>query len=191
MNYKETIKKQSFIITISVIAMAVILIGTSFALFNDSGKSTNTQAITGGTFNLDYSASVITTQTGEITPQSESDATAYTLAVNNTGSLNADYNILIYTTATNTLAHSNIKVKIDSDPVKTLSSLTKTKATASESDINKIRYILKTSTLNAGSNTTHTIKVWIDEDADESIVGSTIGVDLAVEGIVAGSESLE
>ena len=191
MNYKDTIKKQTFIISISVIVMAVILIGTSFALFNDTGKSTTTQTITGGTFNLDYSASSITTQTGEITPQSESDASSYILNVNNTGSLDSDYNILIYTSATNEVEHSNIKVKIDSEAAKTLSSLTKTKATASETDKNKIKYILKTDNVGHGANKSHTIKVWIDENADESIIGQAIGVDMSVEGVVEGSESME
>ncbi len=191
MNYKDIIKKQTFIISISVIVMALILIGTSFALFNDTGKSTTTQIITGGTFNLDYSASSITTQTGNITPQSESDANSYILRINNTGSLDSDYNILIYTSATNEVEHSNIKVKIDSEAAKTLSSLTKTKATASETDKNKIRYILKTDSVEHGVNKSHTIKVWIDENADESIIGQAIGVDMSVEGVVEGSESME
>ncbi len=191
MNYKETIKKQSFIITVSVIVMAVILIGTSFALFNDSGKSTTTQVLSGGTFNLDSSASVITTQTGEITPESESEAQAYTLSVHNTGTLDPDYNILIYTADNNTLDHSNIKVKIDSDAAVSLNTLTKTKATQSETSMNNIRYILKKPTVNASATNTHTIKVWIDENADDSIIGQTINVKLGVEAIVAGSESLE
>ena len=191
MNYKDTIKRQTFIISISVIVMAVILIGTSFALFNDTGKSTTTQTITGGTFNLDYSTSSITTQTGDILPQSESDAPAYTLKVKNNGSLDSDFNILIYTTATNEVAHQYIKVKIDSEETKTLSSLTKTKATESQSNMNDIKYILKTSSVNHGATKTHTIKVWIDENADETIIGKSIGVDMSVEGIVAGSESLE
>ena len=189
MNYKETIKKQSFIISISVIVMAVILIGTSFALFNDSGKSTNTQTVSAGTFNLDYSASIINTQTGEIEPADESGATSYSLSVNNTGTLNADYNIILYTTATNEIPHSNIKVKIDSDAAVTLSSLTKTSATASESNMNNIRYILKTPTVNASATKTHTIKVWVDENIDESYVGKNIGVSMLVEGVVAGTES--
>ena len=191
MNYKETIKKQSVIISLSVIVMAIVLIGTSFALFNDTGKSTNTQAVTGGTFNLSYSSSVITTKTGEVMPESESDATSYTLAVSNSGSLDAQYNIVIYTTADNTLEHSNIKVKIDSDPAVTLSSLTKTSATASQTNINNIRYILKTPTISASNSASHTIKVWVDENAPDSAVGKTIGVDMYVEGIVAGSESQE
>ncbi len=189
MNYKDTIKKQSFIITISVIVMAVILIGTSFALFNDSGKSTNTQSVSAGTFDLDYSASVITTQTGDVTPADESGANSYSLSVNNSGSLNADYNIILYTSTTNEVPHENIKVKIDDDAAVTLSSLTKTSATVSESDINKIRYILKTPSVNAGATKTHTIKVWVDENIDDSYIGKNIGVSMMVEGVVAGTES--
>lgn len=191
MNYKDIIKKQSFIITISVIVMGVILIGTSFALFNSSSKSTTTQVITGGTFNLDYSSSVIETQTGDIIPLSESDAPIYQLKVKNNGNLDSDYNIIIYTTATNEVDHSNIMVKIGSETAKTLSSLTKTKATAAETDKNKIRYILSKQTVNASQTNTSDIKVWIKEDADESIIGQAIGVDMSVEGIVAGSETME
>ena len=168
-----------------------ILIGTSFALFNDTGKSTTTQTITGGTFNLDYSTSVIQTQTGDIYPTDESDAPSYQLKINNNGSLDSDYKVIIYTTDTNEVDHSYIKVKIDNEETKTLSSLTKTTATQNETDMNKIRYVLKTSAVASNDNKTHTIKVWIDEDADDSIIGQIIGVDLFVEGIVRGSETTE
>ena len=178
-------------ITISVIVMAVILIGTSFALFNDSGKSTSNQVVSAGTFNLDYSASVINTQTGDVEPSDETGATSYSLSVNNTGSLNADYNIILYTSTSNVIPHSNIKVKIDSDPVQTLSALTKTSATASETNMNNIRYVLKTPTVNASATNTHIIKVWVDENIDDSYVGSAIGVSMLVEGVVAGTETQE
>ena len=191
MNYKDIIKKQSFIITISVIVMGVILIGTSFALFNNTSKSTTTQVITGGTFNLDYSTSVIETQTGEITPLSESDAPTYQLKVKNNGNLDSDYNIIIYTTQTNEVEHSNIMVKIGSETAKPLSSLTKTKATQDETDKNNIRYILSKQTVYTNQTKSSNIKVWIKEDADDSIIGQAIGVDMSVEGIVAGSESME
>ena len=76
--------------------MAVILLGSSYALFNGKSQSTNNQVITAGTLVVDYSSSNVTTTTGELTPQSESEANTYTISVNNTGTLPVAYNILIY-----------------------------------------------------------------------------------------------
>ena len=190
MNYKDIVKKQSFIIMISVIVMGVILLGTSFALFNDNKKSTNEQVITSGTFNLDFSTSEITPVTGTITPQSESEANVFTLKIKNNGNLQANYYVRFKTKDNNTLEHQYIKVKVDDFPTYTFAAVPKTKATKDETDPNKIEYNIGDARLDPNETVTHNIKVWIDENAPASIVGKTLSIDLSVVGIVADSEYL-
>ena len=201
MNYKSIIKRQSFIITISIIVMAIILIGASYALFNNTNASTQNQVVESGTLIIDYSASTGVTNTGdannEIIPESDADmesASGYNINITNTGTLPMSYDLIIYTGNTNGVMHSAIKVQLDSGEVKTLSSLPKTGATATETNMNNIRYVLGSSTVGASNPNddsdvkNHSVKVWIDENADESIIGENIQVLVSVEGIVEGSE---
>ena len=191
MNYKEIIKKQSFIIALSVIVMAIILIGSSYALFSQVDKSTNAQVVETGTLSVTYTPSAeSTTQTADIEPADESSAKTYTFTVDNTGSLAMDYNVLIYTDTGNTVPHSVITVKIDDGAATVLSSLTK--STDSE-NINSIRYLLGQYTLAESTaethSKTHTVKVWINDTAAEELANSQMIVKVSVNGIVSGSES--
>ena len=201
MNYESIIKRQSFIITVSIIVMAIILIGSSYALFNNTSTSAQNQVVESGTLIIDYSASTGVTNTGdennEIVPESDSamaSASGYNINITNTGTLPMSYDLIIYTGNTNGVMHSAIKVQLDSGEVKTLSSLPKTSATSTETNMNNIRYVLGSSTVGAANPNNnsdvknHTIKVWLDEDADESIIGENIQVLVSVEGIVEGSE---
>jgi len=201
MNYKGIIKKQSFIIAISIIVMAIILIGSSYALFTNSSQSTQNQVVESGTLIIDYSSSTGVTNTGdennEIIPKTDSEMESedgYNINITNTGTLPMSYNLIIYTGSTNGVPHSSIKVQLDSGEIKVLSSLTRTSQTASQTDMNSIRYILGSSTVAAANDNddsdvkNHNIKVWIDDEASEDIIGENIQVLVSVEGIVEDSE---
>ena len=202
MNYKDTIKKQSVIISISVIVMSVILIGTSFALFTDRGESATTQVITGGTFNVDYSSSSVTTQTGNIAPTSVTGLMPAMLHIENSGNIDAQYQILVYTVDDNEVPHEYINaLAIDEDEItaagenfesllidKALSTYEKTKETQNSTDLNTIQYVVKTGNVNKGSSFNVYVLVWVDEDAPSSIVGKNISVDMKVVSIPADSE---
>ena len=193
MNYKDTIKRQSFIIALSVAVMAIILIGSSYALFNNKASSTNAQVVTSGTLVVDYSESTGVTNTGDtngdVLPSSQSETAAYDIKVKNTGNLSMDYKLLIYTGSTNVVSHDDIMVQVDSETAVKLSSLTKTDSTKSGNDA---RYILTTASISAAENNnepinTHNVKVWVDDEAAESIIGQNIQVKVSIEGGVKES----
>ena len=71
MNYKSILKKQSFIIGISIFAMLTLLIGTSYAIFSQIKSSTNTQVLSAGTLNITYTGG--TTISGSMVPMSDED----------------------------------------------------------------------------------------------------------------------
>ena len=174
MNYKEIIKKQSFIITASIIVMAIILLGTSYALFANRDNS-DTQVVSSGTLIVSYSGTTITTVGGsdstEIEPIAESTVDSqdpYIIKVKNNGTLAMKYNIVIYTTSSNTLPHSYYAIKYKDNGVYTskqsLTALTKVDNTIT--NMNEIKYKLNTEPLiiNPGVERTHEIKLWVDED---------------------------
>ena len=193
MNYKDTIKRQSVIIAASIAVMALILIGSSYALFSNKASSTNAQVVTSGTLVVDYTGSAGVTNTGDssgnVLPTTQGETSAYDIKVKNTGNLGMDYKLLIYTGTTNTVSADAIKVQVDSEEAVTLSSLTKVDATQTGNDA---RYILTTSSIAGAQNNvepvnTHNVKVWIDEEASESIIGETILVKVSVDGSVKES----
>ena len=191
MNYKDIIKRQSLIIVISIVVMSVILLGTSYAIFNQADSSTNNQVVTSGTLVIDYSLSDSQALiSGDVVP--EDIDTGFKIRINNTGTLPMEYNILLYTTDTNEVAHSNIKVQLDNGEEKFLNTFPKTTETQNETNMNQIIYIIGTSSVEAQNATDsdekeHDVKVWLDTE-DESIIGQHMGVKARVEGIVRGSE---
>ena len=192
MNYNKTIKRQTIIIALSVIVMSIILISSTFALFNNKAKSTNAQVVTSGTLVIDYSESTGVTnegdENGEVLPSNQSDTTAFDIKVKNTGNLGMDYKLLVHTGENNTLDPSLIMVQVNSEEAVVLSSLTKTSDTQSATG-SDIRYILKSDTIAAAENNnqpvnTYNVKVWVDEDAEEEVIDDIIQVFVSVEGAV-------
>ena len=197
MNYKGIIKKQSFIITASIIVMAIILLGTSYALFTNTNNS-DTQVVSSGTLTVSYSGTTITTVGGtdgsgnllEIEPIDEATVDTqnpYIIKVKNTGTLALKYNVIIYTGETNTLEHSYYSFKYKENGTYTTKAVLTTlpKVDPSKTNMNEIKYKLKSEPyiLNPGAEATHEIKLWIDEDsADENISNKIANIKIAVEG---------
>ena len=194
MNYKEVIKKQTSIIAMSVIGMCIILISTSYALFMKVNTSSKNQIVETGTLKTEYAAG--TTLTTAVLPQSDTEGlstSGYSFSVTNTGSLAMKYEITIYNDPdvdlTKAIPQEYLKVSLDGSAPVAMSSLTKTSDTSSETNENNIKYLLASNKiLNATGQTgdvvTHNIKIWIDADSPESIIGDTVAIEVAVNGEV-------
>src|SRR5574344_1332937 len=194
MNYNKIIKKQSSIIAISVIGMCIILISTSYALFMKVDTSTNNQVVESGTLVAEYTTG--TTLTTAELPQSDTDGlatTGYTFSVTNKGSLPMSYEITVYNDPdvdlTNAIPQQYLRASLDGSTPVSMSSLTKTSDTSSETNENNIKYVLKSGLGLAASGSTgdvktHNVKIWIDETAPESIIGKTVAIEISVNGEV-------
>ena len=193
MNYKKTIKRQTVIIALSIIVMSIILISSTFALFNNKAKSTNAQVVTSGTLVIDYSESTGVTnegdEHGEVTPSNQIETTAFDIKVKNTGNLGMDYKLLVHVGADNTLDPSLIMVQVNEEDAAVLNTLSKTADTA-EASGSDVRYILKEDTIDGATDPsnqpvkTYNVKVWISEEAEEEIIDDVIHVFVTVEGAV-------
>ena len=191
MDYKGIIKKQSFIIAASVFVMALVLVGTSFALFTKNDES-ESQVVSSGTLQISYEGSSVVTTGGsdstEIEPMTESDAEAqnpYKIVVTNNGTLAMSYNIMIYTATGNTLPHSYLSVKEKNGTASALTALTKANT---ETELNKIKYKLSPVgyTIEPGETKTHEVYVWVDDArSDDDIEDKIANVKIALEGDAA------
>jgi hypothetical protein len=199
-NYKQIIKKQTTIIALSVIGMCLIIISTSYALFMKVNTSTNNQVVEAGTLTTTYSNG--STLTTSMVPQSDTDGlatTGYAFSVTNTGTLPMKYEITIYNdpdvTLTNEVAQQYIRISLDNGTPRTLSGIAKTSDTATETNENNIKRVLSSGlvimpTGQTGDVATHNVKLWIDEDAPESIIGKTVALEISVNGVVADENDL-
>jgi len=193
MDYKSIIKKQTFIITASIIVMAIILVGTSYALFTNKDNS-NTQVVSSGTLVINYEGTLVTTVGGsdstEIEPIDEATVDTqnpFKIQVNNTGTLAMRYNVVLYTDTTNTLPHSYyaFKYKENGSYTQKAALTTLTKVDPSKTNMNEIKYKLTSQpfVVEPNSSNTHELYVWIDEaTADENISNKIANLKIAVEG---------
>ncbi len=193
MNYKAMIKKQSTIILIAVICLTIATIGVSYALFFQVETNSNNQIVTAGSLNVSYGSGSSSINATNLLPMSDEEALTSstmtgTIYVENKGSLPAEYEVAIgndiesfeaRTDKTDTdelLSHDFIRVaayrngELIVEPT-TLSSLNKSLEDAS-------LYTLFNGTLDitgtGNSTMTIVIKVWIDEEAPEEIIGDYV-----------------
>jgi hypothetical protein len=109
------------------------------------------------------------------------------------------YEITIYNDPdvdlSNALEQQYLRISLDNGTPQTLSTVTKTADTASETNENNIKYLLASNlflspTGETGDTATHNVKLWIDEDAPESIIGKTVALEISVNGVVNEGQDL-
>lgn len=192
MNYKHNLKKQSYIIAITAILLALAVGGTSYALFFQVDTNSSNQVIETGSLSVTYGANSKAITDTELVPMTdtaalESSTLVSTIYIENKGTLPANYQIKLgndinsfkaregYSTNDELLNHDYIRVAVYQNgemiiEPKTLSSFTPAK--------NNTMYNLYEGNLNVSgtgdSTETFAIKVWIASDAPEDIIGDFV-----------------
>lgn len=200
MNFSEVIKKQTAIIAISIIGLSVVLIGTSYALFFKVDKS-ETQTVKTGTLEITSAGGTKIDEavygTG-VYPIPEADTAthkSYTFNINNSGTLPSKYNITLYHNPTyfstaerkaTAIDLRFIKVRLDNGTIYKIGDL----PTINENGVSNpttfdLKYVLAENlTIASGANTSHTIEVWISDDAEDDIVDKAISIKIGINGEV-------
>ena len=171
----------------SVFAVVIIMIASSYAIFSSVQKAENYNSLKVGTLEVNF------TDKGEemgniinlngVYPMSDSEGlqtSPYKFKITNTGTLNASYKIRIVEDAdmieqdgcrNNLLSNSNIKVSVNgSTPF-----ILETKSTN--------RYEIESKVLNSGSSKTYSIRVWIDENSGNEVLGKHYHGKIVVESV--------
>lgn len=169
MNYISIIKRQSIIIFCSVLILVITIVGVSYAFVFRVDKATNEQVVTTGNLAISYGENNLAAISDkEFLPMTDEDGNKtdpFNLTIENTGSLNADYKVLIYTKKVNNanyLSHDLIKVSVDGGEAKTLSSLQTNNTATNENDK---QYILTSGVINSKDSKSHAIRVWLSDSA--------------------------
>jgi len=176
MKVKDIIKKQTTIIAIAVVLVAITVIGVSYAIFFDVKKNTTNQVITAGTLQLTI-ADIKALQVSEPVEQAVGLAsTPVSYTVKNTGNLPASYHIYIYADNTNTMELSKIKISTDGKTAKALTSITPTTIDS------KTCYSIDSGSIAANTTgTTKKIRVWVDEDSlTDEITGKVVSLNMYI-----------
>lgn len=167
MKIKDIIKKQTTIIAIAVILVAIAVIGVSYALFFSVNKNTEDQVITAG--NLALTVSGLTA--GQISDtMSETEGLAsnpITYTVENTNSnLPASYSLYVYggiqegETQANTIPLESIMFSTDGTTAKKLVD----PQTSIQTDNSQTAYLIDSGKIEAGRTApSKSLRIWIDE----------------------------
>lgn len=193
MNYKHNIKKQSYVIAISAILLAIVISGTSYALFFQVDTNTSNQVVETGSLSVTYGANSQAITDTELMPMADTDALdsstlVSTIYVENKGTLPADYTITLgndvdsfkaregYATTDELLNHDYIRIAVYKNGEMIIEPKTLSDFTLSKSD--STMYDLYSGNLNVSgtgeSTETFAIKVWIASDAPEDIIGDFV-----------------
>ena len=162
------IKKRVITISISLIAVVLLVIGISYAYIELQGKESN--LINAGCLKLSLTEGDNINLVGAVPIEDSEGETSdpYTFTIENTCTLDAEYNVTLNVLDTSTLANTS-KTKVflegDADIASTLmSSLTET--TLTDPPVNVIKtYLLDTGVIAVGETKTYDLRLWIDYDA--------------------------
>lgn len=157
---------------LSIFLVVIVILSSSFAIFTSIQKSENYNSITVGILKVDFLQDTINTLNLNgaypIPDVNGLETEGYSFKISNTGNLNAQYKIRIVDDtemisedecSSNQLDKSEIKVSINDGTPFLLDS-------KSSSD-----YVVELASLAPGNMKEYTIKIWIDENAGNKVLG--------------------
>ncbi len=199
MNYKKVFKRETKVIAFVVIALTLVVIGTSYALFLQVNNNRENQIVTAGSLVIEYSKgnTINVDENAEnncLTPQSDSTGSKtggcrFSLGVTNTGTLPMQYDLLIYDNVSEVpngskfVDHSLIRHSLQTQVAGKDAVTTPSKA-LNELELKDNKRVLQTSTINPGETITFYLNVWISEEATVDIIGEYVYLKLDVTGSV-------
>ncbi len=174
-NLSKAFRRELILTAFSIIGVTLVLLGSSYGAFSQIIKSENANVLKTGDLAIEFND----TDTGlgniislnQAYPESDEKGknnTPYSFKIENTGTLPANYEIRIIDDmdminedkcAENLLDKKFIKYSFDQQTPAFLSSV-------SDKD-----FVIETGTLDVGASETHTINMWIDENADNNVIG--------------------
>lgn len=186
-------KRQLTLTLLSILAVTLISIGSTFAMFTVSSKSSDYNVVKSGTLNISFDAnSSSTIGLDGALPMSDSDGlaqTGNTFTIKNTGSLPVNYTVSLQDDTDmitqdkcgdKQLDKRFIKYNIDGTNIKLLNG--------------SINSTIISGSLKTGESKTFTLKLWIKEDATNEALGKhyhgKIVVDGTQEGLPTAAEKL-
>ena len=184
MKEKEKKKKVKLIIALAI--ALVVMIGGTYAWLTLTKQGTKVNVIKAGTFELtlDDEASegiLITGEAAQPIPTSEGvTLEGYNFTVKNTGDLKAEYTL--YLDDVTSVGDEEITNRMADKYVRYSLNYTENNETALLTTIgSNPNRILYQGTLESGASKTFNLKLWIDQDADNNVLGTTFAGQIRLE----------
>ena len=169
--------KKKIIIVVIVLAISLIgfsLLNSTYSLFYHEDVASNSDNYSTGLLSITATGkgdSISLTNTLPMSDTEGSNTTAYTFTIKNIGNLDYKFNVKLLSTgdSTTTIDSQYIKVKVDNDPVTTLSSLSNS--------------IIKNNiTLSAGQSIDISIRVWLSSNTPNTQIGKIFNSKIVTDG---------
>ena len=168
---KKNIIKIS-IIAFSVLIVLVLAITTTQSYFNKDNYANNPTEYQTGLLSIEASSKSNNISLSNTLPMSDTEGEQtepYVFTIKNNGNVDYKFNIKLLSTNDNTFSPEYIKVKVDDDGIRTLSSLT--------DSIIKEDVILP-----AGETVDITLRVWLSSDTKNTQIGKTFNSKIVIDG---------
>ena len=204
MNFKNIFKRETKIIAIVAICMAIAIIGSSYALFVQVKHNQNNQIVEAGSLVVEYSNSNVVDLTSKglddescLMPKDDisgagSEGCQFTFTVHNKGTLPMNYDLTIFNDGSSLpeggsfvnhdyIKHTLIKQIGDNSGVVLNNAQV---LSAFDTDTNGKRVLESQAVINANETIKYTLNIWIDENAPEDIIGQYVYLNYGVSGVV-------
>ena len=192
MKKNDTVKSKN-IVTITTIAILIVLIGVTYAAIEYQREGEKENVITTGTLKLALQDTADGIEINPATPLTESQgleqSSEYKFVLNNTGTGNASYRIKLvddeeaYTEDKcddNRLSHDFLKVALSKNGEEEQLTL-----------LGENEDVIDEGVIKSGGENEYTLKIWIDDSADTSIGGAHFHGKIKLEAVVEGRTNFE
>lgn len=160
------------IIVTSIVLITLVVISTTQAYFNKDIYAQNPAEYQSGLLSIEAVSKSNNISLDNTLPMSDDDGlqtTPYVFTIKNNGNIDYKFNVKLLSTSENTFSPEYIKLKIDDEEIKTLSSLT--------NSIIKQDVILP-----AGETIDISIRVWLSSDTKNTEIGKTFNSKIVIDG---------
>ena len=160
------------IILTSIVLIALVVISTTQAYFNNDIYAKNPTEYQSGLLSIEAVSKSNNISLDNTLPMSDDDGlqtTPYVFTIKNNGNVDYKFNIRLLSTSENTFSPEYIKLKIDDEGIRTFSSLT--------DSIIKQDVILP-----AGETIDISIRIWLSSDTKNTEIGKTFNSKIVIDG---------
>lgn len=179
----KNLKRETTMMLITVVCLTTTMISVSYGIFFDVKTNQNEQVITTGDLSVQISGgesiSYLYPFSDDVVDSISTQSVYY---LQNTGSTNASFTFTVTIGSDNEVALDFIKLAVmEYDSSSRTYSLVSDIITLSNCSQNEDGdYVLFTESMNSSGSGTYAVKVWLDENSDESIIGEAVELNVNV-----------
>lgn len=178
-------KKSKSVVFVLLVVAIIMLMGLSYAWYQLTLNGNNPITITTGTLEVSYSESDGVINLTNAEPMSDEEGMStnpYTLTITNTGNLASSYTIYADDTSISSEAtripSEYVKYNIECDGISEQGTFDELEIDSNNTST--VSRILKTGSIDALDSLTCNLRIWISEDAPNSVMNNELGIKIRI-----------